>query len=185
MRTLRALGACLPLWLMAAPLAAQHGEVQLGAVASYGTPDSFGRGAGVVAGIAIGRLVYVGFRWVHHQGGSHDLAGEADTADVVTRARLFLGDLGLIIPVRGLEVVPGVSLGASRYTQSHSAPRHATEFVIAPGIAVHTYVAGLVLIPEIQYYVCGAPELRWRADHRGAVASLRLVIPIEVGRIRY
>jgi len=40
------------------------------------------------------------------------------------------------------------------------------------------------VIPELQYHLAGDPDLPSQVDHRGLVASLRLVIPLEIGRIR-
>ena len=90
-----------------------------------------------------------------------------------------------MIPVGALEVVPGVSLGAMRFAQhAGSARAHKVEFLAAPGVAVEVHVARVALIPELQYSLAGDPELTQPVPHRGLVASMRLVIPIEVGRIR-
>lgn len=109
----------------------------------------------------------------------------ATTAGVTTRAQTFAVDLGIVIPVRSLDVVAGLSLGAERFAQHvGSARTHTVEFVAAPGIAAELHVARLALIPELQYSLAGDPELAQPVQHRGLVVSLRLVIPVEVGRIR-
>ncbi len=163
--------------LPASHLPAQLGELQAGVVASYGTSEAYGPGAGLVLGVATGRLAYVGLRWTYHAG--------ATAAGVTTRAQAFAVDLGVVIPVRALDVVPGVSLGTMRFAQhAGSARAHKVEFLAAPGLAVEVHVARVALIPELQYSLAGDPELAQPVRHRGLVASLRLVIPIEVRRIR-
>ena len=161
----------------ATPGLAQLGELQIGVVGSYGTSKAYGPGAGLVLGVATGRLAYVGLRWTYYAG--------ATTAGVTTRAQAFAVDLGIDIPVRALEVVPGVSLGAMRFAQIVGGARaHKVEFLAAPGLAIEVHVARVALIPELQYSLAGDPELAQPVHQHGLVASLRLVIPIEVGRIR-
>jgi hypothetical protein len=168
---------CAALLLRPHGVVAQLGELQVGLSASYGTADAYGPGAGLVLGVATGRLAYAGLRWTYHTG--------ATTAGVTTRAQAFALDLGIVIPVGELEVVPGVSLGAMRFAQHAGSGRaHKVEFLAAPGIAAELHVARVALIPELQYSLAGDPELTQPVQHRGLVASLRLVIPIEVGRIR-
>lgn len=166
-----------------APASAQMGELQLGGIVSYGTPRPFARGGGVVAGIGLARLVYVGARWVY-QGGSRERPAGAQ-ADIATHTQLFTADFAAMLPVAGVEVVPGVSVGSLRFTQSGSQPTHAWALAVAPGVSLHAHVARLVAIPEIQYVWAAAPALPWAVSHRGPVAALRLVVPIELGRIRY
>lgn len=182
---MRALGPALALvaalGATALPALSQQGEIQLGVTTSYGAPRAFGVGAGAVAGVVLGRLVYAGVRWVYQQGSTESLASGPE---VTTRAQLFMLDLGAVLPAGAVEIVPGVSLGVARFGQHGSSTRRASEFVTAPGISLHAYLGGLVLIPELQYYLAGNPEYSVPVDHRGAVGSLRVVIPIEVGRIR-
>lgn len=177
MRCTRGYALAGALSLTASPLPAQLGEVQAGVVASYGTSKAAGAGAGLVLGVASGRLAYLGLRWTYQAG--------ATTAGVTTRAQTFTVDLGIVIPVRALDVVAGLSLGAERFAQQAGGARtHKVEFLAAPGIAAEVHVARLALIPELQYRLAGDPELAQPVQHRGPVASLRLVIPVEVGRIR-
>jgi len=168
---------CAALLLRAQGVVAQLGELQIGLAASYGTAEPYGPGAGLVLGVATGRIAYAGLRWTYHTG--------ATTAGVTTRTQAFAVDLGVVIPVGALEVVPEVSLGAMRFAQhAGSARAHKVEFLAAPGVAVEVHVARVALIPELQYSLAGDPELTQPVPHRGLVASMRLVIPIEVGRIR-
>ena len=44
------------------------GEPQVGVVGSYGVRDPYRGGAGLVLGVAPGRLAYVGLRWTHDFG---------------------------------------------------------------------------------------------------------------------
>jgi len=158
-------------------LLAQLGEVHVGLVASYGTGEAYEPGAGVVVGVAAGRLAYVGLRWVYHRG--------TTTAGVTNRAQVYGVDLGVLIPVGALEVVPGLSLGAVRFAQrALGIADHATEFLAAPGVSVEVPAGRVAVIPELQYHLAGDPDLPSQVDHRGLVASLRLVIPLEIGRIR-
>jgi hypothetical protein len=140
-----------------------------------------------VAGIALGRIVYFGARWIGHEGGTTTVAEAGPSGRITTRAQLYEADFGLLLPVGRFEVVPGFSLGAVRFRQPASAAGHRWEFVGAPTLAVHAYVAGLVLIPELQYFMTGDPEGPdfWHVPHAGWLPSVRLVIPIEIGRIRY
>jgi len=162
------------------PAAAQMGELQLGGIVSYGAPRSFGEGAGLVAGIGLARLVYVGTRWVY-QAGSGERPDGAQI-DIATHTQRFTADFGIMLPVQGLEIVPGVGLGALRFTQGTT---HDAELLIAPGLAVHVHVAGIVAIPELEYLWANPPRLPWAVSNRGLVAGLRVVIPIELRRIRY
>jgi hypothetical protein len=180
---LRVALTALVLGVAAAPASAQHGELQLGGIASYGPASAVREGAGVVAGIALGRLVYAGVRWVYHAGSTE--SGGTAAAGVTNRAQQFLLDLGLMVPFRGIEIVPGVSLGAVRFTQRDAATDHSTVFAVAPSLSVHVYLIGVVVIPEVLYLMARDPELRRPVAHRTAMAALRVVIPIEVRRIRY
>ncbi len=175
---------CLAPWLAwSSPATAQIGELQLGGVASYGAARSFGKGAGVVAGIGLARLVYVGARWVY-QAGNGERPDGAQT-DVATHTQRFTVDFGVMLPAKGLEIVPGIALGALRFTQSAGGSVRDAELLIAPGLSVHVHVAGIVAIPEVEYLWANPPRLPWTVSHQGSVAGLRLVIPIELRRIRY
>jgi len=160
------------------PLPAQLAEVQLGVVASYGSGDPYRPGGGLVFGIAPGRLTYAGLRWTYYPG--------ATRQGLRNRAQVFALDLGVQIPVGPLEVVPGVSLGFIRFAQRTGAvSEHDTKFLVAPGLSVEAHVASLALIPELQYDLAANPDLSIPVRHRGLVASLRLVLPIEAGRLRH
>jgi hypothetical protein len=153
--------------------------LHLGVVASHGTPRAFGPGAGLVVGIAPGRLVYVGVRWSYQFGSTQ--------AQVRTRVQSFTADLGVQIPAGPVEVVPSLSLGALRYAQRGAgSPTHSVEFLAAPGLSVEIPVARVALIPEVQFYLAGKPSnLSVPVTHRGLLTSLRLVVPIEVSRFRW
>ena len=163
--------------LLTSSLLAQLGEVQVGMVASYGTGEAYEPGAGVVVGVAAGRLTYLGLRWAYHRG--------TTKAGVTNRAQVYTVDLGVLIPVGAVEVVPGLSLGAVRFAQrAPGIDDYATEFVAAPGVSVQVRAGRVALIPELQYHLAGDPDFPSRVGHRGLVASLRLVVPLEIGRIR-
>ncbi|MBI2072356.1 MAG: hypothetical protein HYW06_05800 [Gemmatimonadetes bacterium] len=170
----------------------QLGEVQLGSIVSYGPAAPYGIGAGLVLGVAAGRLAYVGLRWTYQTGSTEPATPPTTSVDVRNRVQVFGADLGLLFPAGALEVVPGGTLGVARFAQRAGVPGagfttsdHAMEFFGAPSLSVQAHVAGLVLIPEIQYQWAGSPDLPWPVSHRGPVASLRVVVPFEVDRIRY
>jgi hypothetical protein len=164
--------------LQATPAAGQVGELHLGVVASYGTPETYGPGAGVVVGVAPGRLVYVGARWSYQAG--------ATKLQIRNRVQALAADLGVQIPVGSLEVVPSLSLGALLFAQREAGTTtHSTEFLAAPGLSVEIPVARVALIPELQFYLAGSPNLPRRVSHRGVLASVRLVVPIEVSRFKW
>jgi len=164
--------------LHATPVAGQVGELHLGVVASYGTPRTYGPGVGLVVGVAPGRLVYVGARWSYQAG--------ATTLQVRNRVQAFAADLGVQIPVGSLEVVPSLSLGALLFAQREAGiTTRSTEFLAAPGLSVEIPVARVALIPELQFYLAGSPNLPQRVTHRGLLASVRLVVPIEVSRFKW
>lgn len=161
---------------------AQLGELQVGVVGGYGLREPYRVGGGVLMGVAPGRLAYVGLRLTFHE-------GSTTPGDVRTRTRVFAADLGIQVPVGPVEIVPGVSLGVVRFAQRAQSPtgtvsRTSKEFVAAPGVAVQLTASRLALIPEIQYYLTGSPELAWPVRHRGFVASVRLVFLAEIRRIR-
>lgn len=181
---------------VASALRAQLGEVHLGALASYGTGRAYGPGAGLVFGVAVGRLTYVGLRWAYHAGGTTDyppsLPAQPATS-VRTRAQSYAVDLGVLVPVGGVEIVPGVSVGAVRLSQSATqsggatatlSSSHDVEFLAAPGVAVYVPLSRVSLIPEAQYSLSGSPKLAWPAKHRGLLVSVRLVMTFEARRIR-
>jgi hypothetical protein len=204
---LSAFAGCLAALLVAAsaPAAAQIGEVQLGAVASYGSGDSHGAGGGLVVGVAAGRLAYVGLRLIQYAGatvtyGPNFTVCCTVTSKVRTRTLGFDMDLGVLIPAGPVELIPGVALGAMRYAQRRrltsdtagtagqgltETTRHAVQFSAAPGLAVQLYLGRFALIPQIQWSLTRDPDLSFPAPHGGFVASLRFVRTIEVGRIRY
>lgn len=163
----------------ASSLAGQIGELHLGVVASHGTPGAFGPGAGLVVGIAPGRLVYVGARWSYQFGSTQ--------AQVRTRVQSFAADLGVQLPAGPVEVVPSLSLGALRYAQRGAgSTAHSIEFLAAPGLSVEIPLARIAIIPELQFYFAGMPDnLPVPVTHRGLLTSLRLVVPIEVSRFRW
>lgn len=178
--------------LLCAPavLHAQIGEAHLGAVMSYGAPNTFGQGAGVVFGVAAGRLTYVGLRWTYHSGSTQQVGTAAAPVGITTRVQTFALDWGVMFPKGAFEIVPGLSVGAARFTQHSSAARtkswdHNTSLMVAPGISVQTRMPGFLLIPEIQYVLGADPKLGSPVNHRGAVGSLRIVITKEIGRIRH
>jgi hypothetical protein len=174
-------GAFLLLFALVSPAQAQLGELQVGAVASYGTAGPFGRGAGLVLGVAPGRLVYAGLRWAYHAG-DRQLLGPG--AELKTRVQVFAADFGVQIPVGALEVVPGVSMGMLQFAQRAQVSAYSREFFAAPGVSLEVRLARIALIPEVQYYLGGYPDLPWAVQHRGAVASMRLVYLREIRRIR-
>jgi len=179
----------LALFLVTATAGAQLGEFQAGGVASYGTGKPFGRGAGLVVGVAPGRLAYVGLRWTYHAGMTEQRDSGGPSTEVKTRVQVFAMDLGLQIPIGRLELVPGVSIGMVQFVQRTQAPAGAgsgisKEFFAAPGISVEMRAARVAVIPELQYVLAGHPELPWSVQRRGLVASVRLVFLAEVRRIR-
>jgi hypothetical protein len=176
--------ACLPRTAQA-----QLGEVQLGPVLTYGRPAPYRLGAGLVLGLAAGRLAYVGLRWSYQTGSTHPETSGSVPLDVRTRAWLLMADLGVLIPVGALDVVPGGTLGVSRFAQRAGGPgaatQRSTELTGGPSLSVQAHLLGLVFTPELQYLWAGDPGLPWAVTHQGPVASLRIAVPFEVDRIRY
>ena len=173
---------------------AQLGEVHLGALASYGMSNSHGPGGGIAIGVATGRFTYLGVRWAYHFGSGQAEGTRATPLEVTSRIQMFAIDLGILLPAGSVEIVPGISLGAARFAQSNTELGNTgsktnwaidTEFVAAPGVSVQTRLAGLLLIPEIQYVLGSGPELPWPVRHRGPVATMRIVWALEVGRFRH
>jgi hypothetical protein len=187
--------ACLlvgALGLAASPAAAQVGEVQLGAIASYGTGMAAQAGAGLVFGVAAGRVTYVGLRWTYFGTATTTQGPAASQTEVRNRHQVFALDLGVLIPKGQVEVVPEFSIGFARFAQDSrlvaggaESADHKTELFAAPGVAVEVHALQLVLISEVQYAFAGNPELPWPAEHHGLMGSLRLVIPFEARRIRW
>ena len=185
--------ALLPL---GSALNAQLGEVQLGALAGYGTGRAYGPGAGLVFGLAAGRLTYVGLRWAYHAGATTEYPSSLPALPatrVRTQVQLCAVDLGMLLPVGGVEIVPGVSVGAVRFSQTANQGTGAMptrsssddwEFLAAPGVAVYVPLSRVTLIPEAQYSLSGSPELPWPAQYRGLLVSVRLVVTFEARRIR-
>ena len=190
--------ACLlvgALSVVASPAPAQIGVLQFGGGGGYGTGEPFGAGGSLVAGVAAGRIAYTGLRWTYHTGSTKLHGPASPPTEVRTRSQVFVMDLGVQIPVGKLEVVPGLGVGFVRFAQRVSAPaagggstvtaKHEIEFLAAPGVSVSVPAGPMALIPELRYTFAGSPSnLPWRVPHRGLVASLRLMITFEVGRIR-
>jgi hypothetical protein len=179
--------------LLPSDLAAQLGEAQFGAIASYGTGSAWHGGAGLIAGVGAGRLIYVGARWVYYFGSSavQTDPGGGGTFEVRDRAQIFAADVGLQYPVGAAEVVAGVTIGAVRFSQQSEPTGGGTpqssarvEFLFAPNFSAQLRVSRFLLIPEFVYSFAGSPDMRWPVDHQGPILSLRVVIPFEVQRIR-
>lgn len=193
-RSLRAwlLAGVLP-WLTT-PAVGQLGEAQLGVLASYGTPRAFGPGAGLVLGVATGRLAYLGVRWMYQLGATERVGPVPPSTEIRNRVQMFAVDLGVQIPVGVLEIVPGVSVGALRFSQRIREPAAgggttersggSTEFLAAPGVSVEVYAGRMAFIPQLQYALGGSPNLASPVQHHGFVASFRIVVTKEMGRIR-
>jgi hypothetical protein len=169
---------------------AQVGEVHIGPIASYGLPDSFGPGGGMIVGVAAGRLIYIGLRWAYQSGGTEVMGTLATPVSVTSRAQLFAFDLGLLFPAGAFEIVPGISLGATRFAQqadSHAGivSEYDVAFLAAPGLSIYARLGALLVIPELQYFLGPNPTLPWPVEHRGLAASVRFVVPFEVSRIRH
>lgn len=177
------------MWAMPAALSAQLGELQTGVVGSYGVRDPYRGGAGLVLGVAAGRLAYVGLRWTYDFGRTTVVTTPGGPIDVTNRTQVFAVDLGVQVPKGVVEIVPSVSLGVVQFAQrtrsaSGAAFRGAKEFLAAPGIAVQLSAARIALIPEVQYYFTGHPGLMQPVRNRGLVTSVRLVFLSEIRRIR-
>jgi hypothetical protein len=178
--------------LLPADLGAQLGEAQFGAIGSYGTSSAWHGGAGLIAGVGAGRLIYVGARWVYYFGSSAVQTDTGGTFDVRDRAQIFAADVGLQYPLGAAELVAGVTIGAMRFAQ-RAEPLSATgppqsssrvEFLLAPNLSVQLRVSSFLVIPEFVYSFAGSPDQRWPVDHQGPIFSLRVVMPFEVQRIR-
>lgn len=179
--------------LLPANLAAQLGEAQFGGIASYGTGSAWHGGAGLIAGVGAGRLIYVGARSVYHFGSSAVQTDTGGTFQVRDRAQTFAADVGLQYPVGAAELVAGVTIGAVRFAQNAEpvssgtgAPQSSSrvEFLMAPNVSVQLRVSRFLLIPEFVYSFAGSPDMRWPVDSKGPILSLRVVMPFEVQRIR-
>lgn len=164
-----------------AAVSAQLGELQVGAVSSYGMRDPYRAGAGLVLGVAPGRLLYVGLRWIY-------FAGATTGADVRNRAQVFATDVDVLIPVRGgrIEMRPGIGLGMVQFVQREGGVTNGVskEFFAAPGVALQLSAGRFALIPELQYSFTGRSELTWPVHTNGLVVSVRLVFLSEIRRIR-
>jgi hypothetical protein len=176
---------------LASPVRAQLGEVQVGGLVSYGLEDAYGPGAGLVFGVAAGRITYIGARWTYYTGSETRVTPPGGPVDVTSRVQLFAVDLGVQVPVGAFEIIPGMSIGAARFAQraqpvgGSEAPNViATEFFWGAGLSVLGRVAGLVVIPEVQYGFAGDPQLPWVVKHQGLTASVRVATTFEVGRVR-
>ena len=175
-------------------LTAQLGEVHVGMLTGYGTAGAYGPGAGLIVGVAAGRLAYVGGRWTYFLGDTGTQSDTGGTFAVEDRAQVFAVDVGVQYPAGPTELVAGMTIGAIRLAQ-HATPvptgtgaastEVAVEFLAAPNVSVQLRALGLLVIPEVMYTFTGAPDFRWPVDRRGPVFSVRVVVPFEVQRIRH
>jgi hypothetical protein len=136
----------------------------------------------------------MGLRAQGHLGPTVQEQGFEGMVGVRTRMTVLAADLGFMIPMGHVELMPGVSLGVLRFSQQVDdpmvegglgAPTVATEFYPAPTLAVLIRVKGMHLIPEAQWDLAGDPDLPAPVKHRGLLFGVRVVIPIEVDRIRH
>ncbi|HSE46912.1 MAG TPA: hypothetical protein VLA89_16455 [Gemmatimonadales bacterium] len=186
--------AALAQALLAAKLTAQLGEAQFGGIASYGTSRAWHGGAGLIAGVGAGRLIYVGARWVYYFGSSAVQTDTGGTFDVRDRAQIFAADVGLQYPLGATELVAGVTIGAVRFGQRAEPVSPGTgaaaqsssgvEFLLAPNLSIQLRVSRFLLVPEFVYSFAGSPDLRWPVGSKGPIFSLRVVTAFEVQRIR-
>ena len=185
---MRAAGLALVLLACVGPTAsAQIAELHAGVVASAGTARSYGGGGGLVLGLSAGRLTYAGLRWAWYAGTTTTVRG----LNVRNRTQTYAADVGVVIPLKSAELMPGLSVGVLRFAQrvdSLGTFRHtgrAAEFLFSPGIALEVHLGGaLAVIPELQWSLAGQPDLPFGAPHRGPLASVRFVLVREIGRVR-
>lgn len=179
--------------LLPAPLPAQLGDVQLGGLVSYGAADVYRGGAGLIAGVSAGRLIYAGVRWVYYFGAAVPETRSTGTITVTNRSQVYAADVGLQYPVGPLELIGGVTIGAIRFEQTTrpippgSGPvtnASHVEFLVTPTVCVQLRALDLMWIPELSYSLSSAPSLPLPVDRSGLLVGLRVVVPIEVKRIR-
>ena len=159
-RALLAAGALLG--ITSAAEAKQRGEVQFGIVASYGPGQTAGPTAGLVVGVAAGRLVYLGLRGTRHE---ETQSGTGPTAIVTNGATVLAADAAMVIPGGPLEIMVGASIGAVRHDQGVTQPAaggpatttngHSLEFLAAPSLSAELHAGPLAFIPEVQYQFSG------------------------------
>ena len=170
---------------VAAPIAAQAqmGELHFGVIGGYGVAASYRGGAGVTIAVVPGRIVFLGLRYVHHWGSSFDTAN----VTIHPRSETVAADLGFQFPFGNVEVVIGASLGSTHFEQDvpdSTGKTEGWEFLVAPSLTAYFRLGRFLIAPEFQWGLAGDPDLLGPTPHLGPVIYLRLVLPIEIGRIR-
>ena len=167
---------------------AQLGELQLGVAGAYGPAVSARSGAGLVIGVAPGRLAYVGLRWTRYSGSQRFVLSPGGEIDVRTRSQVIAADVAVMIPAGPLDLMPGVTIGDAHFTQLQK--RLGVEGVIArdelwvaPGVAAEIHLGRLAIIPEVQYALAGRTEFPFEVARGGMMMSVRLVWTKELRRI--
>ena len=191
MRLTTLLFAVLAATAAPAELQAQLGEFHVGAIAGFGTADSYRAGGGVTIAVVPGRISFLGLRYVWQGGSDQTIAGNAQDFEVRTNSTTIAADLGLQFPVGGAELVIGASLGTVRFHQEFVSASSATteevvawEFMAAPSITAYFRVGRFLIGPEFQWGLAGNPDFPVNLSHQGPLFNLRFVLPFEIDRIR-
>lgn len=170
--------------------AAQLGELHFGAIGGYGVAESYRGGAGITFAVVPGRVSFLGLRYVYHWGST------VPKPDFEARisSQTVAADIGLQFPIGKVEMVIGTSIGSVRFQQD-SIPlvtpatpptmTYAWEFLVAPTLTAYFHAGRFLLAPEFQWGLAGDPDLGVHVSHRGPVFYLRLILPVEIDRIRH
>lgn len=162
------------------PAEAQYAQVHLGAVGSYGTASAFQEGLGVTGGFLVGRVVYVGARYVRYFGST--TAGDRTTVEDDTRT--LTGELGIQIPVGPVEVLAGMGVGAASFGRTGVAPPSdqvtGTTFLFAPSVMARVSVWKLIVGLEGQWLSAAPPAFDEDVVSDALAMSLRVIVPINV-----
>ena len=176
----RIAAALVVLCLAPHPASAQYAQLHLGLSGNWGFADAYQPGVGGTAGILMGRIFYLGGRYVHYWGSATQTTGQPITDEVQTLA----GELAIQIPAGPFELLGSVGIGAAFHRRSTNAALNTREedhkFMIVPGVTATLPVLGLLVSAEAFYVVTGPPDFDRDGDWKSVGVGLRVVVPLDI-----